>query len=360
MILHQLLVDERDGILTLCVEKYLRVARFRVSSGELEKALAHFYDDLIEVMRHNELSSPEKLEASQSIKRSARQWGKESLRLGYTLSEVVHGYGALSQAITQYAFENGGSSIPAEDFSRLSLCLDTAIAEAVTEFDRRQREVAGQEEVQRLGFLAHELRNSLSNAAIAHRLMKSGIVGVRGNTAQLLDDAHKRMGDIIDRSLAEVRLRGEVTVECVRSYVNQLIGEVEITAAFEANAKGIHLQSEIDAELEVFADRHLVVSAIANLVQNAIKFTSRGGTVWIRGKANDGHAVIEVEDQCGGLPPGKLEDLFQPFSQKSDDRTGIGLGLTIARRAISLNGGEVSARDLPGRGCVFAIKLPRV
>ena len=99
--------------------------------------------------------------------------------------------------------------------------------------------------------------------------------------------------------------------------------------------------------------------ALSNLVQNAIKFTKADGNVWIRGRNVTGRVLIEVEDECGGLPPGKVEELFLPFSQKGTDRTGVGLGLSISKHAISLNDGQVSARDLPRKGCIFTIDLPR-
>jgi len=81
--------------------------------------------------------------------------------------------------------------------------------------------------------------------------------------------------------------------------------------------------------------------------------------VCIRGTAAGDRVLIEVEDECGGLPPGKIEELFQPYSQKHSDKTGVGLGLSIARRAIARNGGQLSAHDIPGKGCVFTITLER-
>ena len=69
--------------------------------------------------------------------------------------------------------------------------------------------------------------------------------------------------------------------------------------------------------------------------------------------------LIEVEDQCGGLPPGSAEKMFTPFTQRSDDKSGLGLGLSIARQSIEEDGGTLSVRDLPGSGCVFTISLPR-
>lgn len=68
--------------------------------------------------------------------------------------------------------------------------------------------------------------------------------------------------------------------------------------------------------------------------------------------------MLEIEDQCGGLPNGAAEKLFQPFSQIGTDKSGLGIGLTISRRAVLLNNGILSVRDIPHLGCVFTIDLP--
>jgi signal transduction histidine kinase len=69
--------------------------------------------------------------------------------------------------------------------------------------------------------------------------------------------------------------------------------------------------------------------------------------------------LIDVKDHCGGLPPGNAERMFLPFTQNGEDRTGLGLGLSIARRSVEANNGTLSVRDVPGTGCVFTISLPR-
>jgi signal transduction histidine kinase len=69
--------------------------------------------------------------------------------------------------------------------------------------------------------------------------------------------------------------------------------------------------------------------------------------------------AVDVRDQCGGLPAGRAERWFQPFSRGDSDRSGLGLGLAIARRAVHANLGELSVENLPGEGCIFTIDLPR-
>jgi Histidine kinase-, DNA gyrase B-, and HSP90-like ATPase len=81
--------------------------------------------------------------------------------------------------------------------------------------------------------------------------------------------------------------------------------------------------------------------------------------VFLRAHASGDHVFIDVEDESGGLLPGKQDELFAPFSQRSADRSGLGLGLTISLRGARALGGDLRVRDLPGQGCVFSVELPR-
>ena len=102
--LHEFLLAKRDEILALCTEKTLHLADSKSSSDEMERGLPTFYDELIEVLRGDTDESEERGENSieNTHRASAERHGKESLRLGYSISQVVHGYGAICQAITQY------------------------------------------------------------------------------------------------------------------------------------------------------------------------------------------------------------------------------------------------------------------
>ena len=102
----------------------------------------------------------------------------------------------------------------------------------------------------------------------------------------------------------------------------------------------------------------MVYSAVSNLIQNALKYTREGGKIQVRGTLVGEDIVIEVEDECGGLSD-RASELFKPFEQQHKDRKGLGLGLTIAQRAINLNHGTIGVRNLPGKGCVFKITLPK-
>lgn len=115
----------------------------------------------------------------------------------------------------------------------------------------------------------------------------------------------------------------------------------------------------VDPLLEIAGDRERLMGALLNLLQNAFKFTRPGTDVELSAVAEGDQVLIEVADHCGGLPPGAIHTMFKPFAQVGADRSGVGLGLTIARRSVEADGGQLRVRDIPGRGCVFGIRLPR-
>ncbi len=360
VLLLDLLIAERPAIVAICAEKIAEISEVKDSTSESAERLSILYDGLTAAMATEDTPSGETAAMRIAQKHSAMIVARKSMQVGFTVSQVVHGYGALCQSITQFAMEHASEVITARDFQRLNYFLDVAIAETVTEFNKIERDNLAHEELERLGFLAHELRNALSNATMAHQLIKSGVVGLGGSTNRVLEKALHRMKDIIDQSLTEVRLKGKPIVDGSACRVIDLVSEVEVMAIFEANARSVPLHVAVPPNLWVLVDRHLAVSAISNLVQNAIKFTAVGTHVWVRGTTRGDRVLIEIEDQCGGLPAGKVEELFNPFVQKGVDMGGIGLGLSISRRAVSLNGGNLTARDLPDCGCVFTIDWPRL
>jgi hypothetical protein len=90
-----------------------------------------------------------------------------------------------------------------------------------------------------------------------------------------------------------------------------------------------------------------------------LKFSRPEGLVTLRTSADADRVRIDIEDECGGLPPGDPRDLFLPFEQRGRDRSGLGLGLPVSRRGVEASGGDLQVRDVPGRGCVFTVSLPR-
>lgn len=136
------------------------------------------------------------------LAKSAGLHGAELLRLGYTLSHVVHAYGAMCQAITEIASTND-VTINAAEFHALNRCLDVAIAGAVTQYQSLRDSQEHDQEGRPSGALLCEMQNMLTSANIAFEAIRSGTVGTGGSTGKALEKSLKRLGELIDRSLTE-------------------------------------------------------------------------------------------------------------------------------------------------------------
>lgn len=362
MVLFEFLRQNREEIIQLCRGKVLAAGQSKPTSALLDRGLPVFYDELVGVLRREETASTsiatDLASALCETGNIAAEHGKESLRLGYTISQVVHAYGAVCQSITEFAQVRAHEMTPRE-FHDLNLCLDVAIAEAVTEYEKGRNQNVSDDEIKRMGFFIHELKNSLVTASLAQAMIQAGRVGAAGSTSKLLSGALERIGYLIDRSAAEVHLRANAPLKPTRMRLVDITNEVEATMVVMRNeSKNIRLSIDADSSIQLTADRQLVFSALSNLVNNAIKFTKSNGNISVRGRVAGSRILIEVEDECGGIPGGQTEELFKPFVQKDVDKTGMGLGLSLSRRAIELNHGTLTVRDIPGKGCIFTISLP--
>ncbi len=362
--LHEFLTANRDELVKRCRAKVAKRPAPAPTALELEHGIPLFLDQLIGTLR-TELQAPREgsSQLPDEIGATAGKHGDEFFRKGFSVEQVVHDYGDLCQSVTELAAEEA-APITVDEFRTFNRCLDNAIADAVTAFGRARDATISAEGAQelneRLGSLAHELRNLLNAAMLAFDAIKSGNVAVTGATGSVLDRSLIALHAVVDRSLAEVRLGAGLEAHREPIQIREFFEELEVVASLDAKARRITFQVvPVDEALTVDADRQMLGSAVANLLQNAIKFSRRHGKVTLTARGAGDRVLIEVEDQCGGLPDGQAEDLFRPFEQKSADRRGLGLGLSISRRAVQANDGTLRVRDLPGRGCVFTIDLPR-
>jgi signal transduction histidine kinase len=351
LMLLEFIIDNREKVIALTWAKAAKRLAPRPTEVELTNGVPIFLDQLADVLRRADDSVKETMERSAAAHAAAR------FGLGHSVAQVVHDYGDLCEAVTELA-EAVDAPITTEEFQTLTRCLDIVVAEAVTEYARLQERSMVEGEAERSGSLAHELRNRITSAQIAFAMIRSGRAPVAGGVATLVTRSLDSMATLINRSLIEVRLdSGHSQRQRVR--LHDLIAEAQVEGTMGARAHGILLSvAPTDPGIEVEADPFILAGAVANLLQNAFKFTPAGGSVSLRTSVAGGRVEIEIEDQCGGLPVHTAEQLFGAFQQRGANRSGLGLGLFISRKAVEASGGVIRVRDLPSRGCVFTIELP--
>ncbi len=278
---------------------------------------------------------------------------------GLSVDQIVHNSGDLRRAIVELADETH-SSIPAFELCTLNRCLTYVVAQAVGEFAQAREASIRGEQTARLGELVHELRNVLASASMAFEMLGTGRVATGGSTSALLVRCLVRLSTLVDTSMARTRLESSVRV-LERVSVYEFVGDIQVGASMEADALGLTLTvPPVDPAIDVEVDREFLTAAVSNLLQNAFKFSRAQGQICLRASPTVDRVLIEVEDECGGLPPGKADELFRPFEQRSGDRRGLGLGLAISRKSVEAIGGALRVRDIPGFGCAFTIDLPRL
>jgi signal transduction histidine kinase len=354
-VLEDFIISNRE---TIIARSRARVTS-RTSPGPTEARTTNrvsvFLDQIVDALHRAKVSDAGE---HALVGSGAARPASDRLQMGLSAGHVVREYGDVCQVVVALAAQQQ-LAVSAEESRVLGVCLEAAIAEAMTEWGEQRESALHAQGTERLGLFAHELRNLLSTGMLAYENLKRGQVGIGGGTGQLLGRTLAGLRDLIDRSLADVRLDAGIgRIEATP--VVDFLAEIQIAAAMQAQARGLHFKaSPFEGDVLIEGDRQILTAAMANLLQNAFKFTSKGGSVSLTTRLTRTRVLFEVEDECGGLPPGKAEELFVPYSQRSDDRSGIGLGLSFTLRAARASGGDVHVCDLPRKGCIFTLDLPR-
>ena len=352
--LHEFLTVRHDEIITRTREKLTDRPWPLASTSELENGVSLFLDQVSRALESDAEGTPV---SETAIAASATQHGRELLSMGFNVSQVVHDYGDVCQAITELVIERQALITPRE-FHLLNRCLDSAIAEAVTEHARVSALARASEETERSAQLAHEIRDLLNTAVFAFEALKRGTVAINGSTGAVLGRSLMALRDVIASTMSEIRLTATLQHR-ERISAKSFCDSIALAARLNADYRGVEFTAHpVAPEPILDVDPQLLGSAVMNLLNNAFKFTRVGGQVVLRTFQHDDRFRIEVEDECGGIPE-QQGDLFRPFTERrGSDRSGLGVGLSIARKAVEAHDGEILVRNVPGHGCVFIVDIP--
>jgi PAS domain S-box-containing protein len=244
------------------------------------------------------------------------------------------------------------------------------LAERTREAEKA-REAADEANAAKSAFLAtmsHELRTPLNAIAGYTQLLDMGIHGsITDSQREALEKIHRNqahllglINDVLNFAKIEA---GQVKYTLIDVPLDAMLAAVEPLVEPQLRARGLaYRYRRGDAAVTVRADRERVEQVVLNLLSNAIKFTEPGGRVEMAWEADGRWARIHVADSGRGIPPDKLEAIFEPFVQVDPALTraneGTGLGLAISRDLARAMRGDLTARSTPGQGSVFTLALP--
>ncbi len=249
----------------------------------------------------------------------------------------------------------------AEDLtSRAALALDNArLYREIQEEDRRKNEF--------LAMLAHELRNPLAPIRNAAQVLQTPGAGpqqqqwAKGIIERQVQQLTRLVDDLLDVSRIT---RGKIRLQMEPAEVATVVGRaVEISRPLIDQRKHtLHVQVPPEP-VQAVLDPVRVAQILANLLNNAAKYTEEGGTIWLKAERAGDELVFRVRDTGIGIQPELLPHVFDMFIQAdhSLDRSqgGLGIGLTLVRRLVELHGGSVQALSPgPNQGSEFVVRLP--
>ncbi len=357
MPLYEVLAAQREEVLV----RWQRVVRGTLAPEairpvELINHIPQYINEIIAALRVDAgLSTTDPTPEESS---TAEGHGVQRLRLGFSLDSVVREYGALRDAILDCARATG-AELSVRELQVLFDTIVTGIAGAVSQYAHQRDAELLRHTNEHFAFIAHELRNPLSSAMLGLQLLKEkGQLPTPSRSVDAVERGIQRAVELIDETLQVARVASGIELRRQRTTLKALFEEVELGAVSEAESRGVKLSIDGGSDEAISLDVRLVRSALGNLLRNAVKYTAPGSEVSLRGRITNGRAVVEVEDCCGGLPPGKVEEAFAPFVRLDRRPGGFGLGLAIAKQAVDAHGGSIRVQNLPGKGCIFVLELP--
>jgi PAS domain S-box-containing protein len=243
--------------------------------------------------------------------------------------------------------------------------LDEALSDA--QEARAEAEEANHVKSMFLARMSHDLRTPLNAIGGYADLVELGIHGPvterQVESMQRIKRAKEFLLTLINDILSFAKLEsGQVRLTFADVPVAETLEGLGALIETETIERGLEFVYEPGPrDVQVRADRERLIQVLLNLLTNAVKFTPAGGTVRLRWTADGTHVTIEVNDTGDGIPPERMSRIFEPFVQGSltEQRSGVGLGLSISRELTRMMRGTIDVQSQPGVGSTFSVALPR-
>jgi two-component system, OmpR family, sensor kinase len=255
-----------------------------------------------------------------------------------------------------------GSGLLATRIAPNSLQRQDEITDLGHDFNRMAQQIESLMGAQQrlLHDVSHELRSPLARLQAAVGLVRQA-PAVTEPMLERIEREAERLNNLVGELLTLARLEsGAGAPQRERVDLIDLLIAITDDARFEAQASGRELLLTHDAHFVVEVGAELISRAFENVIRNAVKFTAPGSTVEVSALREAGCLRVQVADRGPGVKEDELQQIFEPFerAQSAQGVPGVGLGLAIARRALQVHGGSITAQNRQGGGLVFTLTVP--
>jgi signal transduction histidine kinase len=291
-----------------------------------------------------------------------------ALALGQRVAAASTSLGDLAQRIgddgaaAPSLVRGGGPS----ELVRLAAELEGALARLAE--TREQAAAAEDSRRQLVAWVSHDLRTPLAGIRAMVEALEDGVVDDAETVARYYRTMGRetdRLAGLVDDLFELSRIQaGAVNLDLEQIALDELISDAVAGVSMAAGAKGIDLRGEVATPTPVVElSIPEMARVVRNLLDNAIRHTPRGGTIWVDAGIDEDRqaALVSVRDGCGGIPAPDLPRVFELAYRGDAARTpgdgGAGLGLAVARGLVEAHHGEISVQN-EGQGCRFTISLP--
>lgn len=239
------------------------------------------------------------------------------------------------------------------------------VGELARAFNRMAADLAETERIRRdlIANVSHDLRTPISALKAMLENLIDGVAPMERNSLDPMLDQVDRLGRLVEQLLDLSRLEaGTVELHLKRVALHPLLEEMKQPFGLRGEEVGFEIFVD-PPDLAVMADRERLSQALANLLENCVRYSPPGGVVSVSARSMDGVVKLVVEDEGPGITPGEEGRIFERFYRSDAARSradgGAGLGLAIARWVIDLHRGSIRAENRSSRGTRFVIELGR-
>jgi len=301
--------------------------------------------------------------------------------VAYFLSSTITGplqkMAQAAQAISRGSFKEKVDVKSADELGDLAQAMNSmsdeisALIDSLTQEKEKLRALI-EERTNMMSDISHDLRTPVTSIRGFVEALRDGIIKDEAERAHTLDIIHEeseRLARLVDDLFYMARLESEESpVEMKEIDLLALVRNTVETITPLAMEKDLSVRLSTDeavaslGQVKIVGSADRLTRAILNLLDNAVKYSPRGGQVKVNVKVEDGNAVVSVSDEGPGIPADEIPRLFERFYRadkaRSRARPGAGLGLSIAKLIVEQHGGSVRVDSVVGRGSTFSVSLP--